>query len=233
LAEYFAGLLSEDRRLLRQLEDDDSETGSSEHDTKYTSYIPVQRFSTLRIGGESPSEGSATLGRPVEPMRVLPVLTPDNYMQVVPEVLASARESIDIVEPVISLLSDDRSPNVRKLLDAIKDARAGNPATKLRVILGPFAGRDMLERIVANYGWIPGKEIRFLNPRSGLNCTNKLIIVDRRACLVHSANWTEAGVSKNRDFGLLMDPSDVAAYFGQIFQVDWDLGRKTAGEHME
>jgi phosphatidylserine/phosphatidylglycerophosphate/cardiolipin synthase-like enzyme len=57
--------------------------------------------------------------------------------------------------------------------------------------------------------------------------SNKLVLVDRRVALVASANWSEAGVSRSREVGLMIDSPDIAGYFGQIYDADWKSGDST------
>jgi hypothetical protein len=73
-------------------------------------------------------------------------------------------------------------------------------------------------------GWRFGEHIRILDTRSGRHCNNKLVIVDGRMCLVGSANWSESGVTRNREACLLIDSSEIAGYYQQIFQSDWNAG---------
>ena len=68
-----------------------------------------------------------------------PVLTPDNYMQVIPGFLASAAQSIWIEQQYIRSAHSE----VIKLLAAIRAARQNNPGLDVRIILGKlFSAAD-------------------------------------------------------------------------------------------
>ncbi len=54
------------------------------------------------------------------------------------------------------------------------------------------------------------------------NCHTKGIIVDRKKVLLGSQNWSNDGVSVNRDASLLFDDEELATYFAKIFDHDWN-----------
>ena len=53
-----------------------------------------------------------------------------------------------------------------------------------------------------------------------------MIVVDSNSVLVSSQNWSDFAVSKNREAGLLIRYADLAKYFADVFNVDWDTGLK-------
>lgn len=53
-------------------------------------------------------------------------------------------------------------------------------------------------------------------------CHTKGIVVDRKRVLLGSHNWSNDGVSVNRDASLLFDDPPLAKYFGDIFDHDWN-----------
>ena len=62
------------------------------------------------------------------------------------------------------------------------------------------------------------------------NCHTKGIVVDRNKLLLGSQNWSNDGVSVNRDASLLFDDEELAGYFAEIFDHDWDnLGNQDIG----
>jgi phosphatidylserine/phosphatidylglycerophosphate/cardiolipin synthase-like enzyme len=54
------------------------------------------------------------------------------------------------------------------------------------------------------------------------NCHTKGIVVDRKKVLLGSQNWSNDGVSVNRDASLLFDDEELAEYFAGIFEHDWE-----------
>ena len=54
------------------------------------------------------------------------------------------------------------------------------------------------------------------------NCHTKGIVVDRKRILLGSQNWSNDGVSVNRDASLLFADEELAGYFAEIFEHDWN-----------
>ncbi len=165
---------------------------------------------------------------PGGPVRVVPVISPENYMKVVPNFLASARQSIFIEQQYIRA----DQPQIRKLLEEIAGAREKNPKLNVQIILAlPFTAD--LEREKANlqelekFGLALGTNIRYLNTKYFVHCHNKLIIVDRKTVLIGSQNWSDTAVSENREASLLLYVPPLARYYAGIFKVDWDTGLQT------
>jgi phosphatidylserine/phosphatidylglycerophosphate/cardiolipin synthase-like enzyme len=68
-------------------------------------------------------------------------------------------------------------------------------------------------------------KIRF-QPR----CHNKGIIADGQKVLIGSHNFTNAGMTANRDASLLVEHDGVAAYYRKFFEHDWRVAGKLAEE---
>jgi len=70
------------------------------------------------------------------------------------------------------------------------------------------------------------------------NCHTKGVIVDGKRVLCGSQNWSNTGVSTNRDASLLFDDEELATYFAQIFDHDWnnlarqDIGNEALGPEL-
>jgi phosphatidylserine/phosphatidylglycerophosphate/cardiolipin synthase-like enzyme len=57
------------------------------------------------------------------------------------------------------------------------------------------------------------------------NVHNKGFVIDGKIVVVSSQNFSPAGVSDNRDAGVILESEDIAQYFGPIFSVDWQDSR--------
>ncbi len=173
--------------------------------------MPPQRFPSQRF-------------QPRKPITIQPVLSPDNYMAVVPELLASATRSIEIEEQYIR----GQQPQVRRLLEAIRAAMDRHPDLTVRIVLArPIGDADVeaaSRRALAEFGLLPGTHVRYLNPKYFLHCHNKLVIIDRQTVLVGSQNWSDTAVSQNREASLLVRYAPLARYYGGIFEQDWQAG---------
>ncbi len=155
---------------------------------------------------------------------IQPVLSPDNYMDVVPGFIRSATKSIFIEQQYIKA----RQANVRVLLESISEARERNPALKVRIILGKIFSRGDLEEerenlavLAESFNLNLGSNIRYINTDRLVHCHNKMVIIDGAAVLVSSQNWSDFAVTKNREAGLWVPHPDIAQYFQEIFDVDW------------
>jgi phosphatidylserine/phosphatidylglycerophosphate/cardiolipin synthase-like enzyme len=164
-----------------------------------------------------------------KPLSVRPILSPDNYMDVIPDVLRAAKKSILIEQQYIH----SADAPVADLLKAIADARKNNPSFDVRIVLGKiFSNKDLekekqnLDNMAREYKLKIGQNIRYIDTTRLVHCHNKLIIVDGQTVLTSSQNWSRAAVLENREAGLLFVHSGVAGYFTKIFEVDWKTGQK-------
>jgi phosphatidylserine/phosphatidylglycerophosphate/cardiolipin synthase-like enzyme len=159
-----------------------------------------------------------------EPLSVQPVLSPDNYMYVVPGLLAQARISVLIEQQYIR----SSQPLVAQILAAIAQARQAAPDLDVRIVLGKLFDqsdvareRQNLENLAETYGLHLADNIRYINTNEFVHCHNKMVVVDGRSVLVSSQNWSDAAVSRNREAGVWLTHAGIAGYFTKIFENDW------------
>lgn len=166
--------------------------------------------------------------RPRIPLPVTPVISPENYLEIIPPLLANARHSIYVEQQYIR----PQQPGIARLLEAIRSAMEANRRLKVRIILAPplwsgvQAERETLAGLEA-YGLTEGRQVRFLNPNFFVHCHNKLLVVDRKHVLISSQNWSDAAVSRNREAGLLVESSQLARYYARLFTLDWETGLRS------
>ena len=165
-----------------------------------------------------------------KPLNIQPVLSPDNYMKVIPGKLKAARKSVLIEQQYIKGAQD----NISDLLQAIKDARSAAPKLDIRIILGKIFNkkdlpkeRENLALLKQEYGLVLGKNIRYIDTTRFVHCHNKMVLVDGKEVLVSSQNWSNSAVSKNREAGVWLVHSGICSYFTQIFENDWKTAFKT------
>lgn len=188
LASFFADVLESDMALVdavpemlrRPVEDE---------------FFLVERAPTRRPANLFPSETFNLEG----PLSVQPVLSPDNYMDVIPDLLAKAEKSILIEQQYIR----STQTNVTRLMQAIAKAKEVSPELEIRIVLGKiFDKEDLpkeqrnLDNLSKTYGLELGEHIRFINTDEFVHCHNKMIIVDGKSVLISSQNWSDAAVSK-------------------------------------
>ena len=167
---------------------------------------------------------------PTKNIDILPVLSPDNYMKVIPALLAAAKKSILIENQYIK----STQPQVSLLLEAIAEAKKNNPRLDVRIILGKLFSKadvpkekDNVANMKAKYKLSLGTNIRYIDTKRLVHCHNKLIIIDGKTILVSSQNWSDSAVSKNREAGVLLTYPEIATYYTKVFESDWSTALKT------
>src|SRR6185436_14515848 len=163
------------------------------------------------------------------PLKVQPVLSPDNYMSFVPDRLAEAKTSILIQQQYIRGAQTD----IELLLTKVKEARDNNEDLDVRILLGKIFSKDDLSKertnlrlLARKFGLKLDTHVRFIDVKTFVHCHNKLIRVDSDGVLVSSQNWSNAAVSENPEAGLWLEHRGIANYFRRIFEHDWAIGLK-------
>jgi hypothetical protein len=158
------------------------------------------------------------------PVTITPLLTPDTvpfgdansktgqYYTNITELISKAQDSLYIQLQYIES-SSGKDDDYNKLLQAIADRIAAN--VDVRLIQN------------AEYGVKWGEKMKTVgvdltaNIRLQPNVHNKGFVVDGRTVVVSSQNFSPAGIEQNRDAGVIMESTDIAGYFGPIFEADW------------
>jgi phosphatidylserine/phosphatidylglycerophosphate/cardiolipin synthase-like enzyme len=70
--------------------------------------------------------------------------------------------------------------------------------------------------------------LRTLNIKTFTHCHNKGVIVDDEVVVVSSTNWSENSVLRAREAGVLVRSKAIAAYYRDVFDLDWKEGVKPA-----
>lgn len=169
---------------------------------------------------------------------VQPVLTPDNYMDVVPPFIASATRSIVIEQQYIRDFNLSFNGSIKRLVESITGAVQAHPDLEVRIIVAPPYANTSDDRnqlrgeldALAGVGLIEGRNVRLLNKNQLTHCHNKLIIVDEEKVLISSQNWSEPAVTINREAGVIITHADIAGYFARIFDEDWKNGFQSLDE---
>ena len=142
------------------------------------------------------------------------MLTPDNYVQRVTSLLKSARHSIYMQFAYINYSDAEGDEPFTQMLDVLKKM-TNRADIDTRVIVGSRDAATKVGLLVKN-GF--NQDVF----RQQANIHNKGIVVDSKAVLVSSANWSGDGVLRNRDAGLIIHDPDIASYYEAVFLDDWD-----------
>lgn len=155
-------------------------------------------------------------------LEVTPILSPQNYFDAVQALIESATESIYIEQQYIL----ESGPRTTGVLEALA-ARADEVDVRI-IVSSTFrkaGAKDSWELSVeslAAHGL--DSRLRAMNLRYYTHCHNKGVIVDRRAVVVSSTNWSENSISRAREAGVLIASPEVAGYFADVFEWDWEIG---------
>ena len=222
LAQFFAKVLRADMKL----ELDAASTQAAAPPTRKREPDLVELVPELLPAKLFPSKEV----KPSKPVRVVPVLSPDNYMDEVVRFLQSAKKSICVEQQYIR----SSQTEISKLLNAIKAAKTNHPGLDVRIILGKlFSSKEVpkektnIANLRKTYGLKLGSNIRYIDTKRFVHCHNKLVIVDDERVLVSSQNWSDSAVSKNREAGVIVSLPEIARYYGKIFESDWSTALKT------
>lgn len=156
-------------------------------------------------------------------LRVTPLLTPDKlanktgqYVTNIINLIKGAQDSIHIELQYIEASKGDGSP-YDQLLQTLADQVAANKEVRL-IVNADYAekwGEKMKDE---------GVDLT-ANIRTFPNVHNKGFVIDGKTVVVSSQNFSPAGVSDNRDAGMILESEEIAQYFGPIFDADWSASR--------
>jgi hypothetical protein len=158
------------------------------------------------------------------PLVVQPILTPDNYLEVVLDFLKKKPSRTLFFQNQSLNPVKDPSPEFKEMMRLL--ARYSNEEDlDARFIfrnIGPI--RKKLESLQ-----LAGFNMSRIKTQSG--CHTKGIIIDSERILLGSHNFTNQGVQVNRDASLMMSHEGIAQYYERVFLHDWDrLARTTIRE---
>jgi hypothetical protein len=158
-------------------------------------------------------------------IKVKPLLTPDHegevYSEAVLDLINSARESLWFQIPYIGMPSNPRAD--RGFIDELIKALTQKLKTldDARVLLrsggSKFSSPTHAAWFFKSKGVKISERLRLIEDHH-----TKGMIVDRKRVLIGSHNWSQPGVTLNRDASLIFDDEGIADYFAQAFEIDWD-----------
>lgn len=166
-------------------------------------------------------------------LRVKPLLTPDKegavYCETVLDLIRSARESLLFQIPYIGMPSNPRAD--RGFIDALIKALTQKlkDLDDARVILRVGGSNFSAPAHAAWYFKSKGVNIEE-RVRQMEDHHTKGMIVDGKRVLLGSHNWSQQGVTLNRDASLLFDDDDIAAYYAKAFEIDWERANPIAAK---
>jgi phosphatidylserine/phosphatidylglycerophosphate/cardiolipin synthase-like enzyme len=152
-------------------------------------------------------------------VRVKPLLTPDKkgavFSKAVLRLVRSAQSQLLFQNQYISMKGAD-SGFLKQLVDALVEK--SQELDDFRIIVRKE--NDNLQFDLSQMklrGIDVENQVRVLS-----NTHTKGIVVDGKQVLIGSHNWSSLGVTLNRDASLIFDDEEVAEYYTQAFEIDWE-----------
>ena len=150
---------------------------------------------------------------------VQPLLTPDNYPEVISRLIAGAQERILIENQSFDLWTDpnETPPHFLSIVEAVRDKQRQGLDVRIIFRSGFGKEREKLRRLKKLRIKTDPDHVRFFD-----TCHTKGIVVDRNVAVLGSHNWTAGGTGPNRDASLLIRHRKANSYFASLFEYDWD-----------
>lgn len=158
------------------------------------------------------------------PVRIQPLLTPDNFLDHVISIVKSAKKTLFIQNQSLALLQP-LEKNEKKFLELFETILARQEAgVEVRMIfrvmpIDEDAARATKDALV-KFGF---KKDRIFVLE---NCHTKGAIIDSKVVIIGSHNWTNQGTIANRDASLIIHDKDIAGYYEEIFLFDWEARKR-------
>ncbi|MHA1712692.1 MAG: phospholipase D-like domain-containing protein [Candidatus Ranarchaeia archaeon] len=158
-----------------------------------------------------------TIGHYNEYMEITPVFANDTSLQLILELINSANSTLDIQIPYYTNFEEGGA--VDEIINAT--IQAAERGVSVRVITEEGnKDNDQVAALFGEYGipvvWF--KETWF----AALH--NKGIIVDGVVVYIASINFSDTSIEDNREAGVIIRNTNVAAYYQAVFDYDWNRG---------
>ncbi|MCA1459847.1 trypsin-like peptidase domain-containing protein, partial [Bradyrhizobium sp. NBAIM18] len=152
-------------------------------------------------------------------IKVQPLLTPDNYPEVILDLISQAQERVLIQNQSFSLWSeiDDTPEHFLEIAKAVRQKQ--RDGLDVRIIFRNIMGseRETIRRL-KKFGIKTGKDhLRYFE-----TCHTKGVVIDNEIAVLGSQNWTAAGTGPNRDASLVIWHREANKFFADLFEYDWE-----------
>ena len=154
-----------------------------------------------------------------EKVKVQPLLTPDNYPEVVADLISRARERVLIENQSFNFWKEaaETPEHFLKIARAVKARQKAGLDVRVIFRSGFGKERDVLRQMKAFGLKVGARHVRFFD-----KCHTKGLVIDDNIAVLGSHNWTAGGVGPNRDASLVIWHPEANRYFAEIFEHDWN-----------
>src|SRR5262249_43803764 len=148
------------------------------------------------------------------PLKVQPLLSPDNYARHTLDLIQSARRSLYIQNQYIKVAKPGQNAaEFTAILDAI--VHAIRDQVDVRIIVRDLPDTRTQLEALHEYG-VSLDHVKVLKATH-----TKGVIVDSSVVMVGSHNWSNDGVLYNRDASLIFYDAGIAKFYEEVFLYDW------------
>jgi phosphatidylserine/phosphatidylglycerophosphate/cardiolipin synthase-like enzyme len=158
-----------------------------------------------------------------EPVRVKPLMSPDNYAKEILKLIQAAESTLYLQ---FSYIRQPSTETFNEIITAI--AEKMDEGLDVRILVGSSQIPEHSDLLVGPRGW---KRSMFRRQTSKIH--NKGILIDGEVAVVGSNNWSSDGTQYNRDSSLVFFSRPIAQYFTEVFLFDWDNLSKSIGSAPE
>jgi hypothetical protein len=152
------------------------------------------------------------------PLKVQPLLTPDNYPEVIARLISEARERVLIENQSFAFWKNpaDMPRHVMAIFEAIRERQQAG--LDVRVIYRSGFGKEYeVIRQMKKFGLkADAAHVRYFD-----TCHTKGFVIDHNIAILGSQNLTAGGTGPNRDASLVIWDERANAYFAELFEYDW------------
>ena len=154
---------------------------------------------------------------------ITPVFSPDTSLHLIESMILQAQHSIYIQQLYIYPEWEGKmNPLIQELITKaqqgldIKVIFNYNPYYKSTIIRC-----NETKQLFEKYGI--QTQFIYTNSSPFSNIHNKGMIIDNNTVLISSINWNENSIMKNREVGVIIESTDVASYYADVFFYDWHI----------
>lgn len=154
---------------------------------------------------------------------IQPIISPDNSLSEIINLLSSAQESIYIQQLYIyPNWTAQQNPLVTLLIDKVKKG------IDVRIILNYnpwYDSTNIQNDQTKNLLESNGINVKYIYTNWSIfsNVHNKGAIIDNTSVLISSINWNENSFLNNREIGVVITDPSIATFYSDVFLSDWHL----------
>jgi phosphatidylserine/phosphatidylglycerophosphate/cardiolipin synthase-like enzyme len=148
---------------------------------------------------------------------LIPIISPQNYFEVVGELIRKAKKSIFIQQQYILL----GGPKVEGL---IQNVQTQAKRLDIRIMVSPTFPEnwDRSVQTLEHFGL--KSKLKALNLNHYIHLHNKGLIIDGTHVVVSSTNWSQNSIDNAREAGVVITTPKITDFFTKAFVTDWDRG---------